>query len=142
MSSIPLTFDYDKSFHAKMVSYLTTIALFSNSSKTRASISVSVNNAYTGRSNPTPMRTMHSYMPYRVYAYGYHIPPIVKEKTPLRALAVVVNNHQHHYHSSDTDRKYVYQFCLTSHNITSMGHACLVEILYICSIFCLLAGVP
>ena len=81
-------------------------------------------------------------MPYQDYTYGYQISPIVKEKTPLMVLAVIVNNHQHHYHSSDKDNTCICQFCLTSHSITSMGHACFVEILQICCIFCLLAGGP
>ena len=34
------------------------------------------------------------------------------------------------------------KFCLTSHSITSMGHACLVENLYICCTFCFLVGAP
>ena len=88
------------------------------------------------------MRTLCSDMPYQEYAYGYHIPPIVKEKMPLRASVVIVNNRQHQYHSSDTDRTCICQFCLTSHSITSMGHARLVEILQISCIFCFLAGVP
>ena len=81
-------------------------------------------------------------MPYQDYAYGYHIPPIFKEKIPLRASTIVVNNHQHHYHSSGTDNTCIFQFFLTSHSITSMGHAYLVEILQICCIFFLLAGGP
>ena len=88
------------------------------------------------------MRILGSYMPQKGYTYGYHIPHIFKEKRPLRASTVVVNNCQHHYHSSDVDNTCICQFCLTSHSTTIMGHACLIEILYICCIFCFLAGVP
>ena len=42
------------------------------------------------------------------------------------------NNRQHHYDGSDVENTSISQFCLTSHSITSMGHARLVEILYIC----------
>ena len=38
------------------------------------------------------MHTTHSYMTYQVYEYEYHIPPIVKLKTPLRASKVVIIN--------------------------------------------------
>ena len=108
-----------------------------DSLKTHAFISVSNNNAYTGKSQPVHMHTLLSDTPYQDYAYGYHIPPIVNEKTPLRVSAIVINNHQHHYHNSDTDNTYICQFCLTSHSITSMGHVCLVEILYMYYCICL-----
>ena len=98
-------------------------------SKTHAFISVSENNAYTGRSQPIHTCTLHNYVPYQDYTYGYHIPPIVKEKMPLSTSAIVVNNHQHHYHSSGTNNTCICQFCLTSHSIMSRGHARLVKIL-------------
>ena len=82
------------------------------------------------------------YIPYQFYAYGYHIPPIFKEKMPLRASAIVVNSHQHHYHSSDTEKTCICQFFLTSHSITSMGHARLFEILYKCCKLYFLVGIP
>ena len=65
-----------------------------DTSKTRAFISVSDKNAYTGRSQPVHMRTLQSDLPYQDYAYGYNIPPIVKEKMTLSASIVIVINQQ------------------------------------------------
>lgn len=129
MSLILLTFDYNKSFHVTMVSYLTTIALWLRSIEDPC------------LHKRLWQQCLHRKVPANTYAYmtqwyaiprlriWYYIPPIVKEKTPLRASIVVINDCQHHYHSSGTDNTCICKFCLTSHSIMSMGHARLVEIL-------------
>ena len=120
-----------KAFMSRRYHTLQPLQFYQDPSKTHASINVSFNNAYMGRSQPVHMSTLHSYMPYQGQKYGYHVAPIVKETTLLRVSAVIVNNHQHRYHSSGTDNTCIYQFCLTSHSIMSMGHARLIKILYI-----------
>ena len=91
MSSILLKFDYNKSFHVKMVSYFTSIALFLDSSKTHAIISISFINSYMGRSQSyTHVYNENSYAIPILCMWAPHSTYFQRKNAPEG-----VNNHRH-----------------------------------------------